>query len=176
MFCFVFFNFLFFFSAKKTADFDFVNLLFFSALEPQYIFISSPWHFLQWLAGGNIHTVWCCSVSSLSLSPSPSLSLSFFLSWNMTHCFLWPFYLKQLFTLTFYRSHVPSTVAWERMVCDQQKGKGKEQNCHYFRHVSLQEEKRALSTHTHTHARTCTHTHTTPTLPPQKMCCLTHWV
>lgn len=85
-------------------------------------------------------------------------------SWYMSDCFQWPFYLQQLFTLTFYMRHVSSLVAQNRNLCYRQKRKRGKQGLSLFQTCQpTGNEKNAPSrlsfslSHTRTHKPTTLH-------------------
>lgn len=94
---------------------------------------------------------------------------TFYFSWHMSDCFPWPFYLQQLFTLTFCTRHVSSQEAQKRNFCFQLKRNRRKQGLSQFQTCQpAGNEGNALSqctwsrenTHTHMHTYAHTHTHT----------------
>lgn len=165
MFCFVFFNFLFFFSAKKTADFDFVFLCLRATIhfyfQPLTLFaVTGRWKYS--------HCLMLLCFLSLSFSLSLSVSLFFFVV-----------KYDPLFPVTF----LPQTVVHVNLLSEscsfnsglrenglwpaERKRKRTELSLFQTRQPTGREESSEHS-HTHTHARV--HTHIPPPPSHPKKC------
>lgn len=90
----------------------------------------------------------------------------------MSDCFQWPFFLEQLFALTFYMSHVSSLVALKTK-CLLAAEKERKETVLYSRNASLQEMKGILCVNTDEVIHIKIHTHT---IFQYKISCLTYWV